>query len=98
VLFHSIIKLFIDLSHANEKASAGYYAVKLDKHNIDVSLTTSTRGMHQYTLIKVVANIIIDLNHRDKLLYGDIKIIDNKTIQILRRSEAWARDQYVCPN
>jgi putative alpha-1,2-mannosidase len=36
-------KLFIDLSHANEKASAGYYAVKLDKHNIDVSLTTSTR-------------------------------------------------------
>jgi hypothetical protein len=43
----------------------------------------------------MVANIIIDLNHRDKLLYGDIKIIDNKTIQILRRSEAWARDQYV---
>jgi putative alpha-1,2-mannosidase len=43
VLFHSIIKT-IDLSHANEKASAGYYAVKLDKHNIDVSLTTSTRG------------------------------------------------------
>jgi putative alpha-1,2-mannosidase len=37
-------KLFIDLSHANEKASAGYYAVKPDKHNIDVSLTTSTRG------------------------------------------------------
>jgi putative alpha-1,2-mannosidase len=30
-------------SHANEKASAGYYAVKLDKHNIDVSLTTSTQ-------------------------------------------------------
>jgi hypothetical protein len=46
-------------------------------------------------LIKSGLNIIIDLNHRDKLLYGDIKIIDNKTIQILRRSEAWARDQYV---
>ncbi|MBU0940776.1 MAG: GH92 family glycosyl hydrolase [Bacteroidetes bacterium] len=84
-------------SHANEKASAGFYAVKLDKYNIDVSLTTSTRvGMHQYTFNKSgQANIIIDLNHRDKLLYGDIKIIDNKTIQILRRSEAWARDQYV---
>ena len=83
--------------HANEKASAGFYAVKLDKYNIDVSLTTSTRvGMHQYTFNKSgQANIIIDLNHRDKLLYGDIKIIDKQTIQILRRSEAWARDQYV---
>ena len=83
--------------HANEKASAGFYAVKLDKHNIDVSLTSSTRvGMHQYTFNKSgQANIIIDLNHRDKLLYGDIKIIDKQTIQILRRSEAWARDQYV---
>lgn len=83
--------------HTNEKASAGFYGVKLDKHDIDVSLTTSTRvGMHQYTFNKSgQANIIIDLNHRDKLLYGDIKIIDTKTIQILRRSEAWARDQYV---
>ena len=37
-------------SHANEKASAGFYSVKLDKHNIDVNLTTSTRvGFHQYT-------------------------------------------------
>ncbi|MBC5840284.1 glycoside hydrolase family 92 protein [Flavobacterium sp. F-380] len=83
--------------HTNEKASAGFYGVKLDKHDIDVSLTTSTRvGMHEYTFNKSgQANIIIDLNHRDKLLYGDIKIIDTKTIQILRRSEAWARDQYV---
>ncbi|MFT5251522.1 MAG: putative alpha-1,2-mannosidase [Flavobacteriales bacterium] len=84
-------------SHANEKASAGFYAVKLDKHDIDVSLTTSTRvGIHQYTFnTSGQANIILDLNHRDKLLYGEIKIINNKTIQILRRSEAWARNQYV---
>lgn len=84
-------------SHQNEKASAGFYSVKLDKHNIDVRLTTSTHvGFHEYTFNKAgQANIIIDLNHRDKLLYGDIKIIDNKTIEILRRSEAWARDQYV---
>jgi predicted alpha-1,2-mannosidase len=84
-------------SHANEKASAGFYSVKLDKHNIDVNLTTSTRvGFHQYTFNTAgQANIILDLNHRDKLLYGDVKIIDSKTIQILRRSEAWAKDQYV---
>ncbi|MBL7886448.1 MAG: GH92 family glycosyl hydrolase [Flavobacterium sp.] len=84
-------------AHHNEKASAGFYSVKLDKHNIDVNLTTSTRvGFHQYTFNNAgQANIILDLNHRDKLLYGDIKIFNNKTIQILRRSEAWAKDQYV---
>ena len=84
-------------SHSNEKATAGFYSVKLDKHNIDVNLTTSTRvGFHQYVFNNAgQANIILDLNHRDKLLYGDIKVIDNKTIEILRRSEAWAKDQYV---
>lgn len=84
-------------SHDNEKASAGYYAVKLDKHNIDARLTTSTRvGFHEYTFNKAgQANIILDLNHRDKLLEGEVRIIDTKTIEILRRSEAWATNQYV---
>jgi len=84
-------------SHANEKASAGFYSVKLDKHNIDVRLTTSTRvGFHEYTFNKAgQANIILDLNHRDKLLEGEVRIIDKKRIWVKRRSEAWARDQYV---
>lgn len=84
-------------SHKNEKASAGFYAVKLDKHNIDVRLTTSTRvGFHEYTFNESgQANIILDLNHRDILLEGRIRVIDDKTIEVLRRSEAWARDQYV---
>ncbi|MDI1256878.1 MAG: GH92 family glycosyl hydrolase [Flavobacterium sp.] len=84
-------------SHTNEKASAGFYAVKLDKDNIDVALTASTRvGFHQYTFAKSgQANIILDLNHRDKLLMGNVRIIDDKTIEVLRESEAWARDQYV---
>ncbi len=84
-------------SHQNEKASAGFYSVKLDKHNIDVRLTTSTRvGFHEYTFNNSgQANVILDLNHRDKLLYGDVKVIDNKTIEVFRRSEAWAKDQYI---
>ena len=84
-------------SHDNEKASAGFYSVKLDKHNIDVRLTTSIRvGFHEYTFNKAgQANIILDLNHRDKLILGEIKIINDKTIEVLRRSEAWARNQYV---
>jgi predicted alpha-1,2-mannosidase len=84
-------------SHDNEKASAGFYAVKLDKHNIDVRLTSSIRvGFHEYTFNQSgQGNIILDLNHRDKLLEGRIRVIDDKTIEVLRRSEAWARDQYV---
>jgi predicted alpha-1,2-mannosidase len=84
-------------SHSNEKASAGFYSVKLDKHNIDVRLTTSTRvGFHEYTFNQNgQANIILDLNHRDKLLYGEVRIVNPTTIEILRRSEAWAKDQYV---
>ena len=84
-------------SHANEKASAGFYSVKLDKHNIDVRLTASTRvGFHEYTFNESgQANIILDYNHRDKLLEGRIRVIDDKTIEVLRRSEAWAQNQYV---
>ena len=84
-------------SHTNEKSTAGFYSVKLNKHNIDVALTASTRvGFHEYTFNKEgQANIVLDLNHRDLLLSGDVRIIDAKTIEILRRSEAWAKDQYV---
>lgn len=84
-------------SHQNEKASAGFYSVKLDKHNIDIRLTTSTRvGFHEYTFNNAgQANIILDLNHRDKLLEGEVRIIDQKRIWVKRRSEAWAKDQIV---
>jgi predicted alpha-1,2-mannosidase len=84
-------------SHNNEKASAGFYAVKLDKYNIDVRLTTSSRvGLHEYTFNNSgKANIILDLNHRDKLLEGEVTILSPKKILVKRRSESWAKDQYV---
>ncbi|RAR71344.1 GH92 family glycosyl hydrolase [Flavobacterium aciduliphilum] len=84
-------------SHVNEKATAGFYSVKLDKHNINVNLTASTRvGFHQYTFNNAgQANIILDLNHRDKLIEGVVRVINANTIEVLRRSEAWAKDQYV---
>jgi hypothetical protein len=84
-------------SHNNEKASAGFYSVKLDKHDIDVRLTTSSRvGLHEYTFNNSgKANIILDLNHRDKLLEGEVTILSPKKILVKRRSESWAKDQYV---
>lgn len=84
-------------SHANDKATAGYYSVRLDDHDILTELTATPRvGMHRYTFTKKgQANIILDLNHRDNLLMGEVRIIDSRTIEVLRQSEAWARDQYV---
>ncbi len=84
-------------SHANETATAGFYSVKLDKFDINVELTASARvGLHQYTFNKSgKANLILDLNHRDHVIMGEVRIIDDKTIEVQRESEAWARDQYV---
>lgn len=84
-------------SHSKEKASAGYYSVHLDKYDIDVELTTSTRvGFHKYTFNQDgKANIILDLKHRDMLLDGEVKIIDNKTIEVYRKSKSWAENQQI---
>lgn len=84
-------------SHQNERASAGYYEVKLDKHNINARLTTSTRvGFHEYTFPNSgLANTILDLNHRDELLDGEVLILDNKTLLVKRISKAWAENQHV---
>jgi predicted alpha-1,2-mannosidase len=84
-------------SHENEKASAGYYSVHLDKYDIDVELTASTRvGFHKYKFNKSgKATIILDLNHRDKLLDSQIKIINDRTIEIYRKSSAWATNQQI---
>jgi predicted alpha-1,2-mannosidase len=83
--------------HEKEKVSAGFYAVHLDKYNIDVRLTTSTRvGFHEYTFNdECQPHIMLDLNHRDKLIGKDYKIINDTTIEIYRQSEAWARNQQI---
>lgn len=84
-------------SHQNEKASAGYYEVLLDKFNIKARLTTTKRvGYHEYTFNNSgQSNIILDLNHRDELLEGEVKVIDEKTVEVFRRSKAWAENQYI---
>lgn len=83
--------------HRNEKASPGYYAVKLDDDNILVELTATERaGLHRYTFPATQqANIIIDLTHRDKVLDSGLRITGGDTIIGWRRSQAWAKEQIV---
>lgn len=84
-------------SHANEKASAGFYSVKLEDENILAELTATTRvGFHRYTFSDTQNNnIIVDLKHRDEVIESSLKIINDHTVAGLRRSKAWAIDQYV---
>lgn len=84
-------------SHTNEKATPGFYSVKLDDDNILAELTTTTRvGMHRYTFSTAQKNnIILDLKHRDIVLGSSLKIINDHTVAGLRRSKAWADNQYV---
>ena len=83
--------------HRNETASPGYYSVRLDDGNILVELTATARvGMHRYTFPRTkTANILLDLEHRDKVLDAGFRLLNGTTIVGRRRSQAWARDQVV---
>ena len=83
-------------SHANEKASPGYYSVYLDDPGVQVELATGRRGaMHQYTFPKGTdARITIDLGFRE--------ILDACTLEVgtnccygHRTSSWWAQGQKV---
>jgi putative alpha-1,2-mannosidase len=81
----------------NEDASPGYYKTHLDKYDIDVELTATTRvGVHKYDFPSTKqANIIIDLQHRDQVLNSWIEVVNDREIRGMRQSKSWAKDQYV---
>lgn len=84
-------------SHKNEKATAGYYSVLLDKGNIQTEFTTTDRvGFHHYTFSNANDNsVILDLKHRDEVLESSLKIEDSVTVSGMRRSKSWAQNQYI---
>ena len=84
-------------SHNTEKASAGFYEVVLNKHKIKTELTVTPRvGLHRYSFPNLgEVNLVLDLLHRDKTLFCNIKVINDSTIGGFRTSEAWAKEQYV---
>lgn len=83
-------------SHQQEQASPGLYSVKLDKYNIRVNLTTTTRvGLHEYIFPAgtKTGNVLLDLYHRDIVKDASFKVINDSTIVGMRRSTSWAQDQ-----
>lgn len=84
-------------NHKSEKAAPGYYEVDLIDAKVNVKLATTERcGIHEYTFKQKKGKkfILIDLDHRDKLLAADIKIEDKKTISGYRISQDWAKNQH----
>ena len=84
-------------SHENEKASPGYYSVKLD-NDIFVELTVTARvGFHRYTFPTQAdtGDVVLDLQHRDRVLDSYLQVVDKTHIEGFRRSSAWAKNQIV---
>jgi len=85
-----------NFSHKDEKAAPGYYSVSLNEGDMDVRLTVSERaGFHEYTFNKKSGKrfILIDLDHRDKLLSSTINLLNKTSVSGSRTSHAWATEQ-----
>lgn len=89
-------QVFSNFQKSSESAGAGWYSVELDSR-ISVELTATPRsGIHRYTFPgSGIAAVLIDLNHRDRLLDHQFKILNDTTILGRRVSAAWASEQHV---
>ena len=86
-------------SHKNEKATPGFYQVKMD-NGITVGLTTTERcGLHDYTFPSKVSPVVkIDLGFHinwDKPTEVFMKQLNDSTIVGYRYSTGWANVQRV---
>lgn len=88
-------------SHANEKATAGYYEVMLDDYGVKAQLTATPRvGVHRYTFPKGAdSRIILDLlhgiyNYDGKVLWSSMRVENDTLITGYRLTNGWARCNY----
>ena len=91
-------------SHEQEKASPGYYSVRLADTGVGVELTATERvGFQRYTFpASDAAHVVLDLDHRveidtpdSRVLDAEIEVRGNDTIVGWRRITRWARDRHV---
>ncbi|MES2429251.1 MAG: GH92 family glycosyl hydrolase [Bacteroidota bacterium] len=78
-----IAKYGSNFSKKKEFASPGYYKTKLDKYNVDVELTATTRAaMHRYNYPSTSqANIIVNLKHYVGFFFGSsVEVINDHEI------------------
>lgn len=81
----------------SEHAQPGYYAVFLDKYQIQVELTVGKRtGIHHYQYPSSKGQwLLVDLKHRDPLIAAGFTKYQQNELGGYRISKAWADEQYV---
>ena len=81
----------------SEKAEPGFYETHLLDNDILVSLTTTERaGFHKYKFNKKgKRHIVLDIEHRDKLVDFSIEQVSETQFVGSRVSDAWAKEQHV---
>ncbi|MCX7650492.1 MAG: GH92 family glycosyl hydrolase [Flavobacteriales bacterium] len=84
--------------HETETAWAGYYAVTLERYKIRAELTATPRvGIHRYTCTDTARplSLLLDLEHRDRVLDSWVRVVSDTEIVGFRRSASWSPDQHV---
>ena len=88
--------------HEDERAEPGYYAVRLQDHDVNVELTASERvGLHRYRYAKgAQAKLILDLrqsiyDYAGKNLWSSLRLRDSTTITGMRITRGWAPGRQV---
>ena len=87
-------------SHDQEKASAGYYTVKLLDYDVNVELTATPRvGVHRYTYPKTKqANVIMDLTHHvggSNIRESKAQIVGNNEVRGYVKKSGWSPERYM---
>ena len=91
------------LDKSSESASPGYYRVKLKNFDIEVELTTTLRvGLHRYTYAQPGdRRLLLNLAHILQPGWGgavvgnSFEVIDERTVQGVRKTTGWAEDHVV---
>lgn len=85
-----------------EKASPGYYKVRLDDPGIEAELTATARaGFHQYTFPESdSAHIILDMlhgiyNYDGKVLWAVLQVHNDTLVTGYRITRGWAQTRYI---
>lgn len=87
-------------SHEKEKASPGYYSVKLNNDSILAEMTTTNHcGIHRYTFKgNVVEKLVIDLKHsldNERINYSQILQSKKNEIRGMRSTNGWVDGQRI---
>lgn len=88
-------------THDTEKATPGYYEVRLDDYNVRAQLTATRRtGVHKYTFpAQTDGRIVLDLNHGiynydGKTLWATLRVENDTLLTGYRITNGWARTNY----